>query len=272
MVPVCLGVLRACDSLVLSRSGHGPASLSNPDRLALGSGLSLTKSVVEEGLTLVDAVGHGVLEVWVGVHSEPVASADECVVGAVHIRGPGVDVTNGDVCQSSASDSITDLLDVIDQSGRLSTRVATRGLKTSRRDTVQILAADGDTDGKRTHLGTELGDGVLQSGKLVVERILTGGGPETKQKGGLGVDGSWDGRDDGVGGASLDHGVEASTAEAGGADQALSSVELTGEGLEGLCGAIRVGGTIVETLSGGQRRGSARDEREERRRTHVWRT
>lgn len=247
LVPVLLGVGERGDGVALIGAADGPASLGDPDLLAVGDGLGLGDGVVEEGLALVDAVGHGGLVVRVAVEAEPVDLVDHGGVGAVGPGIPGVDVTDGGAAQGSAGDGRLDLLDVVDQGVGVDTDTGLV-LGTSDGVTVEILAADGDTDDQLGE-GLAVGvDGGLEGGDLVVD--VAAGGPETEQERGLRGNSSGNSLDGVVGGTALDHGVQTGTGEAGGADEVLGCLEL---GLEvGLVvvATVGLGGTIVETLVG----------------------
>ncbi|PSE19535.1 hypothetical protein C7G68_19165, partial [Acinetobacter baumannii] len=114
--------------------------------------------------------------------------------------------------------------------------------------TVQVLAADRDTDDQVRKGGAVGGNGGLESGQLIGNGGITARDPETQQKSGLSGNGSRDGRDDAVGSAPFNHGVETGTVPAAGARQVLGTVELglevgLGQGL-----LVEEEGTIVETL------------------------
>lgn len=110
-----------------SLSANGPASLGDPDGLSTSGSLGLIKGRVEETLTLADGVGLGVLKVGVGVHADPVASLNERVVGAVDIRGPGVDMADRSGADARILDSIADLADVVNENIRIGTWVLLGG-------------------------------------------------------------------------------------------------------------------------------------------------
>jgi hypothetical protein len=93
LVPVGLGVGGVGNSEVLSLSANRPSGLSDPDRLAADGTLGVVESLVEERSTLVNAVVLGVLEVWVGINTDPVTSIDNSIVGSVNPSRPGIDVT-----------------------------------------------------------------------------------------------------------------------------------------------------------------------------------
>lgn len=67
---------------------------------------------MEETWAVLDAVGLGSLEVWVGVHSDPIASIDDGLVRAVDPSSPGVDVTDGGSAQGSTGNGRTNLANV----------------------------------------------------------------------------------------------------------------------------------------------------------------
>jgi hypothetical protein len=113
-VPVCLGVGRVGNGKVGSRTAHRPSSLSDPDWLSSNSSLCGTESILEESRSVLDAVGLGSLEIWVGIHSDPVASADNSIVRSVDPGSPSVDVTNGSPAQRSAGNGGSNLTDIID--------------------------------------------------------------------------------------------------------------------------------------------------------------
>jgi hypothetical protein len=122
------------------------------------------------------------------------------------------------------------------------------------RDSVEILASNGNTIYEVDKIRAVLGDGVLEGSNFVVDANLATRAPKTKEKGGLAVDGLLDSPGRGVGcavslrrsapeytssGATYDHGVETSRFEASGTDQVLLRLEAIG----------KVGsGAIVEAL------------------------
>lgn len=141
LVPVGLRVGGVGNSLVLRGTADGPAGLSNPDLLAAASRLNLAKSIVEQGLAVVDGVGLSVLEVWVGVHAKPVDGLSNSVVGAVGPGGPGVDVADLNTAQNSARDGGADLADVRNNGVGVGTNTSL-GLNAGGRVTVKILTTD----------------------------------------------------------------------------------------------------------------------------------
>lgn len=78
---------------------------------------------IEEELTgRAHTIGHGGLEVWVGIHSEEVELGDEVIVGSIDVNCPCVDVANGLTGKRSTSNGIACLLNIVDQLFRLSAR------------------------------------------------------------------------------------------------------------------------------------------------------
>ena len=202
LVPVCLGVFGRSDSLTGGLTADGVASLGNPDGLSASSSLGGVEGIEEETLIILDGVGHGVLEVGVGINADPVACINHSLVGAVDPDGPGVNMTNGGALETSAGNGFADLLDVVGDSGRLSARVLFVE-NAGRRDTVEILATDGNAGDEARKVTSILVDGRLQGLQLIGEDSFTRRSPETKQQTCLGLDSSRDGRDWGVGGSPL---------------------------------------------------------------------
>ena len=248
-VPVLLGVGDAGDGLALVVSADGPAGLGDPDLLAVGDGLGLSDGGVEQGLGVVDGVAVGGLVEGVGVEAEPVDLVDDSGVGGVGPGVPGVDVTDGGAAQLGAGDGRLDVLDAGDQVVRVHAD-ASIGLSTSDRVTVEILATNGDTSDQLGE-GLAVGaDGGLEGSNLVVD--VTAGGPETQQQSNLLLNGGLDSLDGGVGGTTLDHGVETSAGEgAVGVLQLLGVLELGDEVGLVASATILVGGAVVETLVSG---------------------
>jgi hypothetical protein len=112
-------------------------------------------------------------------------------------------VTDGLASERCAANSIASLLDVVDELLGLSTSTGVV-LDTGRRNAVEVLTADRDTLDEIGESGAVLGNGCFESRDLVVEVGLASGRPHAKEKGGLCVDGSLNGLDDGIGGAVLD--------------------------------------------------------------------
>lgn len=83
VVPVGLSVGSAGDSITLVGTANWPASLGDPDWSATSDILGDGESILEEVGSSINAVGLGVLEVWVFVNTEPVQVVDDLGVGAV---------------------------------------------------------------------------------------------------------------------------------------------------------------------------------------------
>ncbi|KAI6757500.1 hypothetical protein HG531_003325 [Fusarium graminearum] len=242
----CPGVLERWNTFANSLSTNGPSSLSDPDRLAIGSSLNLVPGGLEQVCTLGDGVVLGVLEVRVGIHAEPVTSLDDSVIGCIGISGPCVNVTDRHRLEASSLDSAAGLLDIVYEDGRVGAGVLVV-LETSGRDTVEIFVSDRDTSDEAIELVTVLVDSVLQGGNLVGEAIARG--PETKEEASLGLDSGRNGRDGLVGRATLDHGVETSAGESTVSTlEASSSVELVLEVGLSLGATICKGRAIIEAL------------------------
>ena len=254
VLPVDAGIICTGLALVECLAANGPPGLGNPDRLALGSGNGLVVGVEEELAAGSDVVVHGGLEVGVRVHANEVNSLDDGVVGSVDVDGPGVDVTDGLALKSSAADSITGLLDVFDELLGLSTG-AGLVLNTSGGDTVEVLAADGDTLNEVSEGSAVPSNGSLESSDLVVEVGLTGGGPHAEEETGLGVDSSLNGFNDVRLGAVLDHGVQTGAGPSIGARKLLGGVEFIFKVGAHLGLVVVEVGAVVEALDGSVGRG-----------------
>lgn len=111
-VPVGLGVRKAGNGQVLGRSTYWPSSLGDPNGLASNSSLGYSQCGIEQTLTIVDTVGHGVLEVRVCVHSDEVTGVDDRVDATFGPASPSIDVTNGNILQARALDGVTKLADI----------------------------------------------------------------------------------------------------------------------------------------------------------------
>lgn len=179
LVPVRLGVGERRNGVTLGGAADGPAGLGHPDLLARSDGLGLLEGVVEQGLGVVDAVGHAVLEVRVAVETEPVDRVDHRRVGAVSPGVPGVDVTDRGTAEGGTRDRRADLIDVVDHVLGADTGTGA-GLGALHRVTVKVLAADGDTDNQLAE-GLAVGvDRRLESIDLVVD--VSTRGPQAEQK------------------------------------------------------------------------------------------
>lgn len=104
--------------------------------------------------------------------------------------------------QRGAGDGLADLADVRDESRGLSS-VASLGSNAGGRETVEVLAADGETGDTAGELITVLLDGTLQGGDLVVDAFLASRRPDSEEEGCVCGDGSGDGRDGVVGSSAL---------------------------------------------------------------------
>lgn len=226
--------------MILRGARDGPTSLGDPTGLALGRVNGCLIRVVEEAVAVRDVVGHGILEVWIRVDAEEVASRDDRVVGAVDPSSPRVDVANGDARDASAAEGRADLADVVDDVGRLSAN-AGQVLDAGGRDAVQVLRADRDALDQVREAGAVLGDGGRESRDFVGDGGLTSRGPNTEKKRGARVDGGGDGARRGIGRVLLNHGVETRRIEARRADEVLSGLE----------GRPEIGArSVVEALDG----------------------
>lgn len=127
-VPVCLGIGSAWDGEVLGWTADWPAGLGDPDRLALSSVGGVAESLLEERGALVDTVDLSVLEVWVGVNTDPVDGGDDVAVGSVDPSSPGVNVANRGSGESGTRDGAANLLDVVDEGRWLLAWVGAAGL------------------------------------------------------------------------------------------------------------------------------------------------
>ena len=188
------------------------------------------------------------------IHSNPVNSVDDSSVANVDPVVPSVDVANGGSGGSSARDHRASTLDVIDENIWALAK-STLVLNTLRGGPVKILRANGDTNDKISQSTAVLLNSRAQSIELVLENLAAGRSPQSQQETGLGVDSGLDGRDRGVGGATLDHSVQTSRRETRGVGKILSTGEL---GLEislllrsAICEDIAVVEALGDALGGG---------------------
>jgi hypothetical protein len=107
---------------------------------------------LEEARSVLNAVGLSGLEVWVGIHSDPVDGVDDGLVRSVDPSSPGVNVTDGGSAQRSTSNGSSNLSDVGGEGSRIST-ISRLGSDTSGGDAVEILRANRDTSNKVCELG-----------------------------------------------------------------------------------------------------------------------
>jgi hypothetical protein len=153
----------------------------------------LTESVIEELLAGLNAVDHGVLEVWVGVHSNEIGRIDDSLVGTVDPSSPGVNMTDLNIpTWRSGRDCSLYLANVRSQGGWVSA-ISRVGSDTCWRDTVEIFASNGNASNKGCELLSPLGDGGVQGGDLGVESSLSTGSPKTKEQSGILCNGSGNG-------------------------------------------------------------------------------
>ena len=95
LVPKLLGILGARGGLVRLRAANRPASLSNPDFFTLRSSLGLRVSRVEKFFADADVVGHGALEVRIGIHADEIRALGDSTDRGVDPCCPSIDVANG---------------------------------------------------------------------------------------------------------------------------------------------------------------------------------
>jgi hypothetical protein len=195
-LPVLAGVLGGGNGEVLVVAGGGPAGLGHVDGLAVGEGHGLVVARVEALVGVVDGVGQGGLPVGVAVEADPVNGVNDGRVGRVEEGVVGVDVADGDAGQGGVGDGAADLGDAVHQVGGAGADLVV-GI------TVQILGTDGDTDDEVSEGSAVGGNGRLESSELVGDGGITSRDPETQKKGGLGSNGSRDGRNDAVGSTPL---------------------------------------------------------------------
>lgn len=200
-IPVSLSVLERSNGLVLSRAADRPPGLGNPDLLVADSGLGLLNGLLEQGLGVVDGIGHCVLEVRVAIEADEVASIDDGLVGTIHPGGPGIDVADGHG-KPAVRKSRSDLVDV--RRNGVGARADTRvGLDADHRVAVQIFATDADP-GNATGEGIAiLVNGGFEGRDLAIDGLLAGRGPDTEEERGVLSDGSGDSRDGAVVSAAL---------------------------------------------------------------------
>lgn len=90
-----------------------------------------------------------------------------------------------------------------------------------RRVSVEVFAADRDTNHNIREIVTVCRDGRTEGRQFIVEGSLAGRAPEAEQERGFRVDGGRNGFDGGVCGVALDHGVETGTRPARRANEIL---------------------------------------------------
>jgi len=205
LAPVGLGVGNRGNGGTVCWASNRPTGLSHPDLLAPRSRDCSIVGAEESGVTVCDAVGLGVLVVWVGIHAEEVGSINHGLVAAIDPRGPGVDVANWLSSCASASDGGSNLSDIGNDRGWFRTRVGVGG-RPGGCESVQIFRTDGDA-GNQIGEGSAVGaDGTLQGGELIGKACVASACPHAQEKGCLRIDGGLDGSAGGVCAAALDHG------------------------------------------------------------------
>jgi len=144
LIPISFSILSGWDSLILGGAGKWPASLGNPDRLALRRGLSCLQGRVKERIAVADVIGHGVLEVWIRVHSQEIAGRNDGIVGAIDPSSPRVNVTDWNARDTGIAESGSNLTNVVDNIGWFGTDTSLVG-NAGGRDTIEILRANRNT-------------------------------------------------------------------------------------------------------------------------------
>jgi len=180
ILPEDASILRARNRQVLLLSADRPSGFSDPDGLALGMGLGSEVGIIEGLVGVLDAVGHGGLEVRVSVHAEEVGGSDDGTVGVVYEGSPGIDMADGLAVERSIPNSVPGALDVADQNIGLLAH-ARLVLNPSGGDTVEVFASDRYADDKVSESCAVLLNSSLQSSDLVSERSVILGSPETEE-------------------------------------------------------------------------------------------
>ncbi|PSD98099.1 hypothetical protein C7G69_18755, partial [Acinetobacter baumannii] len=172
-LPVLAGILSAGNGKVLVVTSGGPTSLGHVDGLAVGEGHGLVVARVEALISVVDAVGQSGLPVGVTVETDPVNGVNDGRVGRVEEGVVRVDVADGDGRQSGVGNGAAHLGDAVHQVGGGGADLVV-GV------TVQVLAADRDTDDQVRKGGAVGGNGGLESGQLIGNGGITARDPETQ--------------------------------------------------------------------------------------------
>lgn len=215
LAPVLLGVGGAGDGGAVVGARYWPAGLGNPDPCDLSqqgphfiyvtrrktgqltfAGGDIVHDVADSVDGVPESVGgvfdSGGLEVWVSVGADEVGGLDNSSVGAVHPRGPGVNMSDllGNTHCAHHTPDVVDLL------------CKRRGVGVA---TVQVLAADGNGNHPVRAVCVDGGlEGLLLG--IVVGGVL---GPDADEELSAGGDGGWDGIGEGVavrGGVDTDGG------------------------------------------------------------------
>jgi hypothetical protein len=140
-----------------------------------------------------NAVGHGVLKVWVGVHSNEIRRIDDSLVGTVDPGSPGVNMTDLNIPSwRSGLDCSLYLANVRSEGGWVSA-ISRVGSDTCWGDTVEIFASNRNASNKGCELRSPLGDGRVQGSDLGVKCSLSTGSPETEEQSGVLCNGSGNG-------------------------------------------------------------------------------
>ena len=166
VLPESLGVLDRGHRLADRLAADGVPGLRDPDGLATAGLGGLAEGVGKQRVALADGVGHGVLEVRVGVHAQPVDGVDNGLVRAVVPGSPGLDVADLGILERGTGDGVPRLLDVTCDGVRLGTDVRSR-LDAHGRVAVEILGADRDAVDEAAELLAVLLDGRLEGRDLV---------------------------------------------------------------------------------------------------------
>lgn len=117
IVPVGLRIGDRRHSQVGGITADGPTGLRNPDLLAPHGSLGLLDGRLKQVSSRAYRVGHGVLEVRIGIHPDKITALDHSIVGAIHPRSPCVDVADGDLGKTSPADGLANLTDVASEGG-----------------------------------------------------------------------------------------------------------------------------------------------------------
>ncbi len=145
-MPIVLGVVNAGDSLAPLDAGVRVAGLGHPDGLATSGGDGGIVGGVEQGARVLDVVALAVLVVGVFVNTDPINGVDNGLVGAVGPGIPRVDVADGDGGDGRVGEVALELLDEFGDDIGAGTNSIGVVLQPGDRNTVQIFAADGNTN------------------------------------------------------------------------------------------------------------------------------
>lgn len=234
IVIVSLCIVEGCDGQVHGWPRNRPAGLGDPHRFALAGGNSQVVVVPEGGVGVFDRVGflqskmksvsegtdldkagprqersatHGGFIVGIGIDTEKVGSGNQGVLARVGPDIVCVDVADGLVGGTGSGDGAANLADIVDNDVRTNTHPGVAG-DANGSDTINVLGADADAGNEVGESGAVLGNGSIQSSKLVLEDGLAGRSPQAEEQSGTGADGGRDGRDGCICRAILDHGIQ----------------------------------------------------------------